>query len=149
MRECKGEGLGHEWPSFNLRSRMRRLENVRNSLAKRAEEKKNHLKKLKPLEEPSTAKQRLEHELKVAQSAVEAEEERMKKASRNVVPRYGCSRCRWSPKWGTGCDSANCNPHKYLLKIKKLLAEGAYDTAKRTKRFKEIFAKGLTGGGST
>ena len=126
---------------------MRRLENVRNSLAKRAEEKKKHLKELKPLEEPSTGKQRLEHELKVAQLAVEADQERIAKASKNVVPRYGCSRCRWSKKYGYGCDSAGCNPHKYLLKLKKLMEEGLYDSAQWEKRTKELFAKKLQGGG--
>ena len=83
-------------------------------------------------------------------------EEKMTKAGRNKVVKYGCSHCRHTKLWGgEGCDSAACNPHKYLKKMQQLLEAKAYNTEEWEKRAKQLLggrsgtkgSKGSKGGG--
>ena len=79
-----------------------------------------------------TGKERLEHEIEEARAAIKKIEATMKKASIDKPVEYRCSRCRWSVG-GTGCDSRDCNPHKYLEKLLDLLKKGAWDWDKYQK----------------
>ena len=54
---------------------------------------------------------------------------------------YACSMCGYSKKLHLGCDSAECNPHRYLMKMKQMLAQCLYDAERWHRKSQELFKK--------
>ena len=123
IRASRGEGLGQE--QVDCKTMTKRLQAFEKVLTRR---KSQQLEIHKPVKEllDATGKERLDQEHKWALARVAATEAGMKKSAMDKPVEYRCSRCRWS-KAGTGCDSKQCNPHKYLEKMELLLKSENYD----------------------
>ena len=99
-----------------------RLRNFRRVLAIRADERAAHEGELLPIKlATATTEERQAAELARCDKIIEEHAKKMKSSGAKSVE-YRCSRCRWS-KSGVGCDTKYCNPHKWKLKMEKLIAE--------------------------
>ena len=147
LRDSRGEGLGRSPVDCKtLTAHLQKLHQICNR------RKAQKLKDAKPKAEliNATAEEKLQQECECAKDAIKAEQETAKKWAKNKPIEYRCARCRWSVG-GTGCDSKDCNPHKYLAKMEKLLTEGAehWNAMEKLKKNAviDVEAENMEGGG--